>query len=258
MIILSSCIIIFVTYLAICGLLTYYFIKQRIIWDELFSIDIIWNSLRELFVCPEHFIIWLPFIDFENTKCVEKRQACDDTRIKIKKVLEYIRNNIIDIRDVGNGNIGNGNSSNGNVNGNGNGNSSNGNNICNIEKIKWIIEGTMKDFDRMYDEKAEFYIKLADSYDILYDKMNLKHNSNTCLLLEDLVILENNIEICDNILNVLSVFYENNNNNDDDDDYDDDNNYKLLFQIESGYMSLFIYNLIENIKMYKIMCMSKF
>jgi len=243
MIILSSCIIIFLTYLAICGLLTYYFIKQRIIWDELFSIDIIWNSLRELFVCPEHFIIWLPFIDFENTKCVEKRQVCDDTRIKIKKILEHIRNNIIDIRDVGNvcniGNIGNG----------------DGNTICNIEKIKWIIEGTVKDFDRMYDEKAEFYIKLADSYDILYDKMNLKHN-NTCLLLEDLVILENNIEVCDNILNVLSVFYENNNNNDDDDDYT--NNYKLLFQIESGYMSLFIYNLIENIRMYKIMCMSKF
>ena len=114
----------------------------------------------------------------------------------------------------------------------------------------------MKDFDRMYNEKAEFYIKLADSYDILYDKINLKHdssndNNNTCLLLEDLVILENNIEICDNILNVLSVFYENNNN-----DYTD--NYKLLFQIESGYMSLFIYNLIENIRMYKIMCMSKF
>ena len=115
--------------------------------------------------------------------------------------------------------------------------------ISGIEKIKWIIEGTMKDFDRMYNEKAEFYIKLADSYDILYDKMNLKHN-NTCLLLEDLVILENNIEVCDNILNILSIFY-----------IDD---YKLLFQIESGYMSLFIYNLIENIRMYKIMCMSKF
>ena len=242
MIILSSCIIIFVTYLAICGLLTYYFIKQRIIWDELFSINIIWNSLRELFICPEHFIILLPFIDFENTKCVEKRQVYDDTRIKIKKVLEHIRNNIIDIRDVGDVcNIGNYNIGN--------------YNICNIEKIKWIIEGTVKDFDRMYDEKAEFYIKLADSYDILYDKMNLKHNSNTCLSLEDLVILENNIEVCDNILNVLSIFYEKDNNNNDD---NNNNNYKLLFQIESGYMSLFIYNLIENIRMYKIMCMSKF
>ena len=230
MIILYCCIIIFITYLAICSLLTYYFIKHRLIWDELFSLESLKESMKdliiELIMCPEHFIIWLPFCDFENTKCVEQKKMQDDYKLNIKKILEHIKNKIVDIKDIGNDY---------NIN--------NINNKCNINKIKWIVEGTMKDFYHMYDENAEFYNKLAGSYDILYNKMNLKHN-NTCLLLEDLVILENNIEVCENILNILSIFY-----------IDD---YKLLFQIESGYMSLFIYNLIENIRMYKIMCMSKF
>jgi len=231
MIILYCCIIIFITYLSICSLLTYYFIKYRVIWDELFSLESIKESMKdliiELIMCPEHFIIWLPFIDFENTKCIEKKKLQDDYKLNIKKILEHIKNILVDVKDIGNDD---------NINNKYNINK------YNINKIKWMIEGTIKDFYHMYDENEEFYNKLVNSYDILYDK--LKKNNNFSLSLEDLVILENNIEVCDNILNVLSIFY-----------IDD---YKLLFQIESGYMSLFIYNLIENIRMYKIMCMSKF
>ena len=241
MVIQICCIIIFIVYFAICSLLTYYFIKKRPIWDSIFSIDSIWNSLKELIICPEHFLIWLPFIEFENTSCTEKKKIRDDARIQIKKVLEHILNimkNIIEIKA-------NSNNSNSNIN--------NNNNLCNIEKTKWIIEGTMKDFEHMYDENTDFYNKLASSYDILNDKFSNDKFSNdkfsndkfsydknigSLISLEDLVILENNIELCENISNILSIF-----SNED---------YKLLKQIESGYMSSLIYDLIENIKIYKI------
>ena len=231
MIIQICCIIIFIIYFTICALLTYYFIKKRTIWDSIFSIDSIWNSLKELIICPEHFLIWLPFIEFENTSCTEKKKIRDDARIQIKKVLEHILNimkNIIEIKA----------NSNNSNNSNNNSNNSNNNNLCNIEKTKWIIEGTMKDFEHMYDENTDFYNKLASSYDILNDKFSNDKNIGSLISLEDLVILENNIELCDNISNILSIF-----SNED---------YKLLKQIESGYMSSLIYDLIENIKIYKI------
>ena len=103
----------------------------------------------------------------------------------------------------------------------------------------------MKDFERIYDETAEFYNKLANSYDILYNKSNNSNNSNksdSAFTIEDLVILEYNVEICENISNILSIF----------------NNYKLLFidnVIESGYMRCLLYDIIENIKIYKILCL---
>ena len=231
MIIQICCIIIFIIYFTICALLTYYFIKKRTIWDSIFSIDSIWNSLKELIICPEHILIWLPYIEFENTSCTEKKKIRDDARIQIKKVLEHILNimkNIIEIKA----------NSNNSNNSNNNSNNSNNNNLCNIEKTKWIIEGTMKDFEHMYDENTDFYNKLASSYDILNDKFSNDKNIGSLISLEDLVILENNIELCDNISNILSIF-----SNED---------YKLLKQIESGYMSSLIYDLIENIKIYKI------
>ena len=55
------------------------------------------DLIIELIMCPEHFIIWLPFCNFENTKCVEKKKLQDDSKLNIKKVLEHIRNNIIEL-----------------------------------------------------------------------------------------------------------------------------------------------------------------
>ena len=86
------CIIILITYLSICALLSYYFIKKRPIWNSLFSLESIYNSFKELIVCPEHFLIWLPFIEFENTSCSDKKKLNDDARTQIKKILEHIVN----------------------------------------------------------------------------------------------------------------------------------------------------------------------
>ena len=218
-------------------MLSYYFIKKRKVWDSIFSLEAIQNSITELLMCPEHFLIWLPFIDFENTICVEEKKQSDDARDNIKKVLEHISIIMKDMVDV-------------NIDGSGLG--SGGSSCGNIKKIKWILEGTLKDFDKMYDETSEFYNKLAGSYDILNDKVKKGKDGkdggdsvgkNTILLLEDLVFIDNNIEVSNNISSILSIFTE--------------NDYKLLFQIENGYMSSFLYDFIENIRIYRLSCMMK-
>jgi hypothetical protein len=229
------CIIILITYLSICALLSYYFIKKRPIWNSLFSLESIYNSFKELILCPEHFLIWLPFIEFENTSCSDKKKLNDDARIQIKKILEHIVNIMKDISilKINKNNI----------------NNLNNNLNNNLEKIKWVLEGTMKDFDQMYDENAIFYNNLASSYDILNDKCKKNENykdkdnekDNSLISLEDLVILENNIELCENISNVLAIFTI--------------SEYKVLNEIDSGYMKSLIYDLIESIRIYKIECL---
>ena len=224
MIVKLLCIIIFITYCIISAMLSYYFIKKRSIWDSLFSLESLYNSFRELILCPEHFIIWIPCVEFKNTECSNKRKTNNDARIQIKKILEHITNIMKNISILKS--------------------KSKSNSKHTLEKIKWVLEGTMKDYDRMYDENAEFYNNLANSYEILNEKCkkkNDKEESNSLLSLENLVILENNIEVCENVSNILSIF--------------SDSEYKLLNQLESGYMNSLLYDLIENIRIYKIRCL---
>lgn len=227
MIIQICCFLIFITYFAICALLSYYFIKKRTIWDSMFSSNTIWNLLTELILCPEHFLIWIPCIEFENTSCSTNKKLKDNAKLQVKKVLVHIKNQLDLISNI--------NSVNNNCD-------IDLNIVLDIDKTKWLIEGTMKDFERIYDETAEFYNKLANSYDILYNKSNNSNKSDSAFTIENLVILEYNVEICENISNILSIF----------------NNYKLLFidnVIESGYMRCLLYDIIENIKIYKILCL---
>ena len=227
MIIQICCFLIFITYFAICALLSYYFIKKRTIWDSMFSSNTIWNLLTELILCPEHFLIWIPCIDFKNTSCSTNKKLKDNAKLQVKKVLVHIKNQLDLISNI--------NSVNNNCD-------IDLNIVLDIDKTKWLIEGTMKDFERIYDETAEFYNKLANSYDILYNKSNNSNKSDSAFTIENLVILEYNVEICENISNILSIF----------------NNYKLLFidnVIESGYMRCLLYDIIENIKIYKILCL---
>jgi hypothetical protein len=235
MIILSCCIIIFITYIAIFSILGYYFIKKRKIWDSLLSLESITDVFIEIFCCPEHFIFWIPFVDNDlaKTKCVRQIKTNEITKINIKKILEYIKSNINNIGSISN-----------KLN-------------KNIEKQKWILEGTLKDFNYLYNETTDFYNKLMDSYNILNDKVDDKEDNHTdlfnmdsqLLALEDLNILEQNIEVCDKIYDTLyDKLY--------DKLYDvNGKNIKILNNIESGYISGLLYNLIENIKIYKIMCM---
>ena len=228
MIVLICCITIFVSFISILLLLTYYFIKQRTLWNELFNINTIYETVMELFVCPEHFIIYIPGIVLETTECIKNTHINNETEQKIKTLLTKINQciNKIELLDTYN--------------------SSNDND--NIKIIKWVLQGTMINYNIMFKETAKFFNKVSGSYNILNnntEKKNIKidniKNNNNLITLEKMTIIENNIEKCDTILNLLEFI----NNND----------YETLLQKENNYIICLISNLIEIIRMYKIkMC----
>jgi len=216
MLIIICCITILITYILILSLLTYYFIKKRLIWNELFNINNIIDILIEIFVCPEHFIIYIPGIELETTSCVEKSKMINKNKEKIKILLTKINNIFKKINDI-----------------------EYDDDSSNINKSKWILEATMDNFDNMYEETSEFYNKLSGSYSILHNKKTNNNDNNKLITLENLVVIENNIDYCDTILKILKLI--------------DIEDYKDMFQIKNNYMISLIYNLIENVRMYKIM-----
>jgi len=245
MVVLICCITIFVSFISILLLLTYYFIKQRTLWNELFNINTIYETVVELFVCPEHFIIYIPGIVLETTECIKNTHINNETELKIKTLLTKINQciNTIELLDKCNININDNDNYNDNDNGNDNGNDNN------IKIIKWVLQGTMINYNIMFKETAKFFNKVSGSYNILNNNSenknikidNIKNNDNNLITLEKITIIENNIEKCDTILNILELI----NNND----------YQTLFQKENNYMICLISKLIEIIRMYKIkMC----
>lgn len=248
MILLICCITILITYILIFSLITYYFIKKRIIFNELFNINNIIDTLIEIFVCPEHFIIYIPGIVFENTPCVEKTKLKNKNKEKIRRILTKINTIFKKIESIGleNESIGLENKSVGLENESiGLKNESI---EYNINNIKWVLEGSMDNFDHMYSETADFYNKLSGSYNILngnsnskLDKNNVEKDksNNNLITLEKLVIIENNIEYCDSILQLLELI--------------DVTDFEILFQIEnSNYILCLLYNLIKSVRSYKL------
>ena len=239
MIILLCCITICITYIFILGLITYYFIKKRPLWNELFSIDNIINTLVEIVACPEHFIIYIPGIIFENTPCVEKIRMKNENKEKIKIILTKINKLLKKMNDID--------SDSGSDSGSDS--DSDSGSDSNILQVKWVLEGTLENFNHMYDETAEFYTKLSGSYSILNGKENkiksnesINKNTKNLITLEKYVLIENNIEHCDSILSLLELI-------DNRNDKDKDN---IIFQIENNYILCLIYNLIESVRLYKL------
>ena len=236
MIIIVCCITIFITYILMFSLITYYFIKKRPLLNELFSIDNIMNTLVEIFACPEHFIIYIPGIIFENTPCVEKKRIKNETKEKIRIILTKINKLLNKMNDIEYDD------SNDDFN-------DDANNTNNMTQVKWVLEGTLENFNHMYDETAEFYTKLSGSYSILSGKENkiksnesINKNTKNLITLEKYVLIENNIEHCDSILSLLELIDNRN------DKYKDN----IMFQIENNYILCLIYNLIESVRLYKL------
>ena len=245
MIIIVCCITIFITYILMFSLITYYFIKKRPLLNELFSIDNIMNTLVEIFACPEHFIIYIPGIIFENTPCVEKIRMKNKNKEKIKIILTKINKLLKKMNDIDSDSD----------SGSGSDSDSDSDNDSNILQVKWVLEGTLENFNHMYDETAVFYTKLSGSYSILSGKENKKKsidssnnldsldntkntkNTKKLITLEKYVLIENNIEHCDSILSLLELI-----------DYKDN----TMFQIENNYILCLIYNLIESVRIYKL------
>ena len=235
MIIQSCCITILITYICIFGLLTYYFIKKRSIWNELFNINNIKDSLMEIFLCPEHFIIYIPGILFEKTACITKTQLIKKTKDKIRIILTKINIIFKKMNDIGIEDK-----------------DMNSDMNSNIKQVKWVLEGTIDNFNHMYEETADFYNKLYGSYDVLHNKSNNEknensnvNNTNNLITLEKLVLIESNIENCDIILLLLEYIYS---NKDDKETLD----FETLFQMKNNYMICLIYHLIESVRFYKI------
>jgi len=240
------------------GLITYYFIKKRTLWNELFNIDNIINTLVEIFACPEHFIIYVPGIIFENTPCVEKKRMKNENKEKIRIILTKINKILKRMNDIDNDSCSdNDNDSDSDSDSNSDNDTSNSNNN-NISQVKWVLEGTLENFNHMYDETAEFYTKLSGSYSILSGKENkikridtkdnldnMTKNTKNLITLEKYILIENNIEHCDTILSLLELI----NNR------DDINN--SMFQIENNYILCLIYNLIESVRLYKLNLLKK-
>ena len=257
MIIIVCCITIFITYILMFGLITYYFIKKRALWNELFSIDTIINTLIEIFACPEHFIIYIPGIMFENTPCVENKRMKNENKEKIKVILTKINKLLKTMTDIEYDDCDDCNDD----------SNDDSNSTSNMSQVKWVLEGTLENFNHMYEETAEFYTKLSGSYSILngkenkiksidnidnidnLDSLNNKNkNTKNLITLEKYVLIENNIEHCDNILSLLELI-------DNRDSEDDKNN--TMFQIENNYMICLIYNLIESVRLYKLNFLKK-
>jgi hypothetical protein len=212
-------------------------------WNELFSIDNIINTLVEIFACPEHFIIYIPGIIFENTPCVEKKRMKNENKDKIRIILTKVNKLLKKMNDI-------------DIYSDSNSNSDSGIDSS-IEQVKWVLEGTLENFNHMYEETAEFYTKLSGSYSILSGKENkiekennnidyldnISKNTNNLITLEKYILIENNIEHCDNILSLLELIDNRN---------DKDNKDNTMVQIENNYMICLIYNLIESIRLYKL------
>ena len=130
MVVLVCCITLFLTFIAIFLLLTYYFIKKRTVWNELFNLNTIIETVMELVVCPEHFIIYIPGIILETTECIKKTQINNDTKQKIKTVLTKVNQciNKMELIDYNNNNN----------NDNNDNNNNNDNNLINSDAVNNI------------------------------------------------------------------------------------------------------------------------
>ena len=232
MVVLVCCITLFITFIAIFLLLTYYFIKKRTVWNELFNLNTIIETVMELVVCPEHFIIYIPGIILETTECIKKTQINNDTKLKIKTVLTKVNQciNKMELIDYNNDND----------------NNNNDNDIDNdnIKIIKWVLQGTMIHYNTMYRETGKFFNKVSGSYILLNKNSENKNNdnknnkNNNLITLEKMTIIENNIEQCNTILNLLELI--------------DNNDYETLLEKENNYIICLISKLLESIRMYKI------
>ena len=248
MVVLVCCITLFITFIAIFLLLTYYFIKKRTVWNELFNLNTIIETVMELVVCPEHFIIYIPGIVLETTECIKKTQINNDTKLKIKTVLTKVNQCINKMEFIDYNNYNDNYNDNDNDNDNDN---NNDNDNDNIKIIKWVLQGTMIHYNTMYRETGKFFNKVSGSYILLNKNSenknndnnnnnndNKNNNNNNLITLEKMTIIENNIEQCNTILNLLELI--------------DNNDYETLLEKENNYIICLISKLLESIRMYKI------
>lgn len=198
-IVILLCFVIFIIYFAICGILAYYFIKHRNIWNKTFGFAKLFDYIDyidyfEYFDCPIHSIFWIPNILMVNkTKmdCAICKEEENDNKIYLQELQTlssvYKLFKEIDKKCIP-------------QNANGLQDSWN--------MFLWLLEGSIKDYEIIKDERADVYYKLKETYENTVPTTLEKHSSNTenILSLENISYLENNIELCNKI---ITIFREN-------------------------------------------------
>ena len=185
-IVILLCLIIFITYVGICCILAYYFLKHRAIWNKIF-IDL--STLCEYFECPIHSVFWIPNIIPTSDNCSLCKQELYENGLNIKqldtlaqvyKLFKQIDKTCICQNKY--------------------------NLSIEYDMLLWLLEGSIKDYEMIKEERAEVYYKLKETYNILKEN----HSSdaeNTSIQLENIIHLESNIELCNQIIkNIKNIF----------------------------------------------------
>jgi len=73
----------------------------------------------------------------------------------------------------------------------------------------WLLEGSIKDYEMIKEERAEVYYKLKETYNTLNKKIN-PLNENISIQLENIIHLETNIELCNQINNNIKNIFKKN------------------------------------------------
>lgn len=222
--------LIFIIYIAFIGLSIYYFIKHREFWNSLFSIESITDCIMEIIACPEHLIIPIPGIILENTKCVDEKKKDVKRKGEILEVLKNVYRNIDIIS--GDDKIF----------------------TSELKCIKWILQGSINDFEIVYNQSPDIFYKLIETHKALNtnvpneDGKNINENiekenennekENEKIKIDELQIephiIENNLEICKTLIESVKPFIL-----DGMEDLRNQYTFALLLKI---------YNLLEQIK----------
>jgi len=252
-IVIILCFAIFIIYFAICGILAYYFIKHRTIWNKTFEFENIFNYI-EYFECPIHSIFWIPNfitenkIDYKMDYKMDCKMNCKmDCKMDCVICKEEENNNKIYLQEL--------------------------QTLSSIYKLfiqidkncipqnaskenkynlqdtwhmfLWLLKGSIKDYEIIKDESAEVYYKLKETYETTVvqpssNALEENNSSNTenILSLENISYLENNIELCNTIINIFK------------DNRFGENGFRVngFGEIKSNYLFALFYDIDEYIK----------
>jgi len=199
-IVILLCFVIFIIYFAICGILAYYFIKHRNIWNKTFGFGNLFDYIDyiEYFACPIHSIFWIPNILMVNKAkmdCAICQEEENDNKIYLQE-LQTLSSVYKLFKEIDKKCI-----------------PQNANGLQDTwNMFLWLLEGSIKDYEIIKDERADVYYKLKETYATTMGQPSsnslVKHSSNTenILSLENISYLENNIELCSKI---ITIFREN-------------------------------------------------
>lgn len=188
-IVIVLCFVIFIIYFAICCILAYYFIKHRNIWNKTFAKLFDYIEYIEYIECPVHNIFLIPnFLMVNKTDCSICKEEENNNKIYLEE-LQTLSSVYKLFKEIDKKCI-----------------PQNADGLQNLwNMFIWLLEGSIKDYEIIKDERADVYYKLKETYENTVTTSSDNHSSNTRNIqsLENISYIENNIEIYNKIINIL-------------------------------------------------------